>query len=117
MARRAALVSTLEGEIIPRLLLLCRSQMTGSNPGTGADAMTAGDVEEWARLLLAHGPEMADEFAEVLRHRGVTHERIFADLIHQAAIQLARRWESRDLDYPQLLQGLGALRTVVKRYQ
>ena len=115
---RAALVSTLEGQIVPRLLLLCRSQQAGSHPaGSGATAVTAGDVEEWARLLLAHGPEMADEFAEVLRHCGVTDDRILPDLIHQAAIQLAHRWESQDLDYPQLVRGLGALRTVVKRYQ
>jgi MerR family transcriptional regulator, light-induced transcriptional regulator len=113
-----SLVSTLEHEIVPRLLMLSRSARTASDAnGTCANATAPGDVEELARLLLAHGPEVAYEFAEALRHRGVTHDRIFMDLLFQAALQLAERWESQDLDYPQLMQGLGALRTVVKRYQ
>jgi MerR family transcriptional regulator, light-induced transcriptional regulator len=117
-SRRAALVSTLEGEIVPRLLMLCRADSASIAGATGpADATDPGDVEELARLLLAHGPEMAYEFAEVLRHRGVTHDRIFLDLLAQAAFQLAERWESQDLDYPELMQGLGALQKVVKRYQ
>lgn len=113
-----SLVSTMEGEIVPRLLMLCRSERASSDAiGTCANSTAPGDVEELARLLLAHGPEMAYEFAEALRHRGVTHDRIFLDLLFQAALRLAERWESQDLDYPQLMQGLGALRTVVKRYQ
>jgi hypothetical protein len=117
-ARRAALVSTLEGEIVPRMLMLCRSDRAASTTSESSTPATdPGDVEEMARLLLAHGPEMAFEFAEVLRHRGITHDRIFLDLLAQAAFQLADRWESQDLDYPALMQGLGALRTVVKRYQ
>jgi len=112
------LISTLEGEIVPRLLMLCQSisavEVTDNPPRLHQDA---GDVAELARLLLTHGPEMAFEFAEALRHRGAAQDRICLDLLIQAAHQLTEQWERQDLSYPQLMQGLGALQSVVKRYQ
>ena len=116
--RRAALANTLEGEIVPRLLMLCRSART-ANAGDRASSnvMDPGDVAEMARLLLAHGPETAYEFAEALRHQGVPQDRICLDLLVRAAYQLAEQWEHQELSFPELMQGLSALQAVVKRYQ
>lgn len=110
----AALVSTLEDEIVPRLLLLSRLPTDSAECSTAPDP---GDVAELTRLLLAHGPDMAFEYAEALRHRGVPLDRICIDLFVGAAHELAEQCERRNLSHPQLMQGLGALQSVVKRYQ
>ena len=69
-SRRAALISTIEGEMVPRLLMLCRTAgPEQGGAGCTCETADAGDVEELARLLVAHGPEMARAFVEAVRRR------------------------------------------------
>jgi MerR family transcriptional regulator, light-induced transcriptional regulator len=113
-ASHDALIGTLEGEIVPRLLMVCRSVAPAKSASCGgADVMDAGDVQELARLLLAHGPKVASEFVEVMRQRGIAYDRICVDLLVPAAHRLAEHWERRDLSYPELKVGLDALQSVV----
>lgn len=110
--RCAELVGVIEGEILPRLLLLCRS----SGPAARAQpAARTGDDEaaELARLLVAHGANMAREFIEAVRQSGVPYPVICTELLAPAARQLVDRWEQRDLGYGDLANGLDALRAVV----
>jgi hypothetical protein len=112
--RRAALVSTIEGEIVPRLLMLCRAATPArAKPQVGASALEPGDVEELARLLLAHGPGMACEYVEAIRQRGMPYDRICLDLLAPTARQLVDRWEHQDFSYPELTSSLDALHAVV----
>lgn len=114
-SRRASLISTLEGEIVPRLLMLYRSAGPAKT-GVGSTRSATGpdDVEELARALLAHCPETAHEFVETVRQRGVAYDRICAGLLIPAAHRLAERWERRELSYQQLTLGLHALHAVVR---
>ena len=113
-SRRTALVSTLEGEIVPRLLMLCRSADPDSAAaGAASTATDPGDVEELARLLLAHGPELACEFVAAVRERGVPFGRICLGLFVPAAHLLAERWERRELGFADLMRGLDALHAVI----
>lgn len=113
-SRRASMISVVEGEIVPRLLLLygsarpAKTRVGASSTATGPD-----DVEELARVLLAHCPEAAYEFVEAVRHRGVAYDRICLGLLIPAAQRLAERWERRELSYHDLTQGLNALHAVV----
>jgi hypothetical protein len=109
----AALISTLEGEIVPRLLMLCRSSGQSGATAGAADYADPGDVQELARLLLAHGPGLAYEFVAAVRQRGVPYDRICLELLVPAAHRLARQWECREIAYPQVAQGLSALHAVV----
>ncbi len=113
-ARRAALISTIEGEMVPRLLMLCRSagpeQSTTGSPGKTTEPW---DVEELARLLVAHGPEIAWAFVEAAHRRGVTYDRICVGLLAPAARRLAEQWEHRDFGKSELTLGLHGLRTVL----
>jgi hypothetical protein len=112
--RHATLVSTIEGEIVPRLLMLCRSASpVRATPGHSAGALEPGDVEELARLLLAHGPGMACEYVETIRQRGTPYERICLDLLAPTARRLVDRWEQQEFSYPELTSGLDALHAVV----
>jgi hypothetical protein len=111
---RATLISTLEGEIVPRLLMLSRSAGRAmTSAGAASTATGPDDVEELARVLLAHCPDSAQEFVEAVRQRGVPYDRICLGLLIPAAQHLAERWERRELSYQQLSLGLNTLRTVV----
>jgi hypothetical protein len=127
-SRRAALIRTIEGEMVPRLLMLCReagaervragaaaqtSPWTAGPWTTGPGDIEAWDVEELARLLVAHGPEMAREFVETVRQRGVPYESICVELLAPTARRLAEQWEQWDLGYSDLALSLGNLTAVV----
>jgi hypothetical protein len=113
-SRQAALISTIEGEMVPRLLMLCRTASAerdrASNRGCETDAS---DVEELARLLVAHGPDIAWAFVEAVRQRGMSYERICVQILAPAARRLAEQWEHRDLGKSELALGLVGLRTVL----
>lgn len=112
--RRASLISTLEGEIVPRLLMLSRSAGPArTSAGAASTATGPDDVEELARVLLAHCPDTAHEFVEAVRQRGVPYDRLCVGLLVPAAQRLAEQWERRELSYQQLSLGLNALRAVV----
>jgi hypothetical protein len=113
-SRQAALISTIEGEMVPRLLMLCRTagaeQDSAGSPGRTTDAW---DVEELARLLVAHGPEIAWAFVEAVSRRGVPYERICLRLLAPAARRLAEQWEHRSFGKSELALGLDGIRTVL----
>jgi hypothetical protein len=115
-SRRAALISAIEGEVVPRLLMLCRSA-GAERDSAGSRGMTTDrwDVEELARLLVAHGPDTAWAFVESVRQRGVPHERICLELLAPTAHRLAEQWEHRDFGNPELAHGLDGLLTVLLR--
>ena len=113
-SRHASLIRTLEGEIVPRLLMLSRSAGPAKAcVGAGGTATVPGDVEELARVLLAHCPDTAQEFVEAVRQRGVPHDGVFLGLLIPVARRLAERWERRELSHQQLAAGLNALQAVV----
>ena len=113
-ARRAALISTIEGEMVPRLLMLCRTSGPGQNTADSPGKTTEPwDVEELARLLVAHGPEIAWAFVEAAHRRGVSYDRICVGLLAPAARRLAEQWERRDFGKSELTLGLHGLRTVL----
>jgi MerR family transcriptional regulator, light-induced transcriptional regulator len=126
VARRAAdersrlrsLVRTIEGEIVPRLLMGSRTlgavhARTGSARPARAPAPEPADVDELARILVTHGASMACEFVAAVHHRGTPYDRICLDLLAPAAQRLVDGWERQDLSYPQLGNGLEALHAVV----
>jgi MerR family transcriptional regulator, light-induced transcriptional regulator len=113
-SRRSVLVSTLEGEIVPRLLMLHRAAGPAKLSIDVPSATTgASEVEELARALLAQSPETAHEFVEAVHQRGVPYDRICLGLLIPAAHFLAERWERRELGFQELMLGLGVLQAVV----
>ena len=100
--------------MVPRLLMLCRTvgpehTMTGF-PGKTTEPW---DVEELARLLVAHGPDIAWAFVEAAHRRGISYDRLCVGLLAPAARRLAEQWEHRDVGKSELTLGLHGLRTVL----
>lgn len=112
--QRNELISVIEAEIVPRLLLL-----GGSATLLGAKVtppgIEPGDVDDFARLLARHGDEvaLALAFVEVVRQRGVPYDDICLNLIAPTAHRLAQQWEQDALDCTELALGLACLHAVV----
>jgi hypothetical protein len=113
--RFATLVRTIEAEIVPRLLIGCRAS-GGMRASDVCDCSEPDDcdVEELARILVTHGAEMASQFVSVIHDRGAPYQRICLDLLAPAAHRLVAGWEQQHISYPQLGQGLEALRELVQ---
>ena len=113
--RRASLVSTIEGEMVPRLLMLCRTSAAEQyRANCSCETTDRWDVEELARLLVAHGPEAARAFVEAVRQRGVSYERICVGLLAPAARRLAEQWEHQDFGRSELKLGQDGLLKVLR---
>jgi hypothetical protein len=107
------LEGTIEGEIVPRLLISLAASRRA------AAALTAGapepsDVAELARLLLAHEPAIASAFIDMIRQRGTPREHICAQLLAPVARHLGQMCEQHGCDYAQLLVGLSRLHALLR---
>jgi hypothetical protein len=114
--RRAGLVNTIEGEIIPRLLMsVAALNRGGVSFNANQPTAEAGDVMELARLLLAHEPAVAAAFVEIIRQRGTPPERICVDLLAPTARRLGELWEQDACDFAQLTAGLRRLQSLLRQ--
>jgi methanogenic corrinoid protein MtbC1 len=108
------LVRTVEGEIVPRLLLSRRG--AGATPvPANADGLDAGDAAELARLLLLHEIEIPFAYVEAIRCRGVSVQEIYLQLLAPAARRLGLLWERDECDFMQVTVGLGRLHQLLQR--
>jgi methanogenic corrinoid protein MtbC1 len=113
--KRARLVRTIEGEIIPRLVLTRRLVRAQQAPHEREGEVSDGsDVTELVRLLLAHDVSVASAYVGTVRHRGVTLERVCLDLLAPAARQLGTLWEEDECDFMQVTVGLCRLHQLLR---
>jgi methanogenic corrinoid protein MtbC1 len=114
-AKRARLVRTIEGEIVPRLVLARRV-------ARGADAVRAtevkgpddSDVRELVRLLMDHDVSVASAYVAMVRQRGATLETVCLDLLAPAARQFGLLWEKDECDFMQVTVGLCRLHQLLR---
>jgi MerR family transcriptional regulator, light-induced transcriptional regulator len=101
------LVRTIEGEIIPRLMLALQSSPAAVAPeGTATGAATVDDVAEFARLVATHDVTVATAYINALLNRGVLLERIYLELLAPAARLLGEWWKSDVRDFTEVTSGL-----------
>ena len=113
--RLARLMRTIEGEIVPRLIISSRLKVAPM----GAPVMYNGaldelDVKEFVRLLLAHEPGVASAYVDTLRTRGANLEAVCLDLLAPAARELGLLWEEDQCDFMQVTVGLCRLHQVLR---
>jgi len=111
-----SLVRTVEGEIVPRLLLARRQPW--ARPSRVAPKLQAADAHEFARLLLHDDRddiELPFSYIEVLRHRGIEVRDIYLRLFAPAARQLGEMWERDECDFMQVTVGLCRLQQLLNR--
>lgn len=101
------LVRTIEGEIIPRLLLALQSAPAAeASEGIARSTATVDDVAEFARLVATHDVTVATAYVNALLNRGVSLEKIYLELLAPAARLLGEWWKSDVRDFTEVTSGL-----------
>jgi methylmalonyl-CoA mutase cobalamin-binding subunit len=114
-ARRARLVRTIEGEIVPRLVLARRvSRDEGAAQSGYGAAPDQTDVLELVRLLMQHELGVAAAYVETVRQRGATLDLICLELLAPAARELGLRWEYDECDFLQVTLALCRLHQLLR---
>jgi methanogenic corrinoid protein MtbC1 len=114
-AAPAGLVDTIEGEIIPRLMLVHRLRLDGpADAPAGWRRPGPEDVDTLAGLVLAREAGPAFACVEALMLRGVPLEAVYLDLIAPAARRLGALWDDDQLDFLQVTLGLCRLQQIVQ---
>ncbi|CAM5793695.1 B12-binding domain-containing protein [Rhizobacter sp. Root404] len=113
--RMSQLARTIEQEIIPRLMLAHRaaSEPVARSVAPGK-ALTAEDVEQFAKLVLAHDEDVAFATINTLRARDVSVEKIYLDLLAPTARYLGKLWEDDLCSFTDVTVGLGRLQRVLR---
>ena len=113
--RLARLVRTIEGEIVPRLVLSRRESVNAavhkSRQNLVPDEI---DVKEMVQLLLAHEAGIASAYVTAIRERGASLETICLHLLAPAARELGLLWEQDECDFMQVTVGLCRLHQVLR---
>jgi MerR family transcriptional regulator, light-induced transcriptional regulator len=113
--RMARLVRTIEGEIVPRLVLSRRvTKIPQENRAPDRKAPDESDVKELVRLLLAHDVAVVSAYVETVRQRGATLEFICLKLLAPAARELGLLWEEDECDFMQVTVGLCRLHQLLR---
>jgi methanogenic corrinoid protein MtbC1 len=112
----AGLISMVESEIIPRLMLAHRSSATtaplpvaGPNPLLGADT-----TETFARMVVSREPESLIAFVGNLLQAGASLDTIYTELLVPAARRLGDYWDEDSVSFTDVTVGLGRLQQVVR---
>lgn len=113
--RMARLISTIEGEIVPRLVLSRRvTRPPQAARSSDLRSPDQSDVAELVRLLLHHDVAVASAYIETVRQRGATLERVCLDLLAPAARELGTLWEQDECDFMQVTVGLCRLHQLLR---
>jgi MerR family transcriptional regulator, light-induced transcriptional regulator len=111
----ASLAKTIEGEVIPRLMLALKS---AASP-IAALPLFVPTQEQIAELAqLSFGPTDNDsmKYVEQLHARGMSLEAIYLDLLSPAARHLNYLWAEDFCDFSDVTIGLGRLHRIVRKY-
>jgi len=111
----ARLIRTIEGEIVPRLVLSRReAKPVEVVPVPAVRSPDGSDVAELVRLLLHHDVSVASAYVDMVRQRGASLEMICLDLLAPAARELGTRWEEDECDFMQVTVGLCRLHQLLR---
>ena len=113
--RLARLVKTIEGEIVPRLVVSRRLKHPPEPRGMPQnEVLDELDVKEFVRLLLSHETGVAMAYVETVRQRGASLESVCLDLLAPSARELGLLWEEDECNFMQVTVGLCRLHQVLR---
>ena len=104
----SVLVRTIEGEVIPRLMLAHRAEPGFAAAGAADEPLKPSEAEiaEMARLAVAHDLPVTLSYVEAMRARGMTLEVVLLELLAPAARHLGELWEDDRCDFTDVTLGL-----------
>lgn len=124
--RLRQLSNTIEGEIIPRLMVAfdqsTDNRFHEAEDGNGAAGIAAPThfpndaVSRFVDLVLAHDATVACEFVRTLHSQQVSLDRIYLDLLAPAANRLGVMWESDACSFVDVTMGVTRMHQVLLEY-
>jgi len=104
---------TIEGEIVPRLLMAFDSdaKLIAENEVIDTPAQT--DIDEFVRLLLTHDAQIAARYVAEVRSSGVSLPTIYLELLAPAARRLGEMWEDDDCSFTDVTLGVCRMHQVL----
>jgi methanogenic corrinoid protein MtbC1 len=112
--QNSILARTIEGEVIPRLMLAHRVTAPVDEPSQRAVVSASPeDIAELARLVLEHDTAVALAFVDALRNRGLEVEVIYIELLAPTASLLGEMWKADLCDFTDVTMGLSRLQQIV----
>jgi methanogenic corrinoid protein MtbC1 len=112
------LESIIDGEIIPRLMLMHREseEAADGTPKVFADVELAAHVGEFANLVLKFDVDVLAAYINVLRQRGVDTESLLLKLFAPAARKLGEMWEADAIDFVDVTVGTSRLQQLLHQF-
>ena len=104
---------TIEGEIVPRLMMAFESgsELLDQRAPPGEPAIA--DIEEFVRLLLTHDANVAARYVSELRAKGAPLPAIYLDLLAPAARRLGDMWEDDRCSFTDVTLGVCRMHQVL----
>jgi len=115
--RLRLLVSTVEAQIIPRLVIAHRTS-AGAPAAQDISALKPRheEVEDCVKLLLDPGAGPIVAYAEALIARGVTLDSVYLDIFAPAARRLGDMWDHDECTFTDVTIALGRLQQTLRRF-
>ena len=113
--RRIGLIRTIEGEVIPRLVLAHRE--AGEEAAVRDRTVPAPDeenVEELTRIVLTQDDDTAWAYVRAMQSQGIPAEDLFLDLLAPTARRLGDLWVADLCDFAEVTIGLGRLQLAMR---
>jgi methanogenic corrinoid protein MtbC1 len=112
--RLARLATTLETDVIPRLV---RAHAGEPRPEVaGPNAPSEREIEAFTTLVLGAGDAAISANVEAWRERGLSMTSLYLDLLAPAARHLGVLWNEDRCDFATVTVGLGRLQRVLREY-
>ncbi len=116
--RLRLLVSTVESQIIPRLVIAHRATLPGGTPlaAVGPPRARPDEVVDCVRLLLDPGACPIVAFSEELLARGLTLDALYLEVFAPAARLLGEMWLRDECTFTDVTIALGRLQQSLRRF-
>ncbi len=112
----SVLSHTIEGDIIPRLMLALGSR-TADDPTRATPSERLGEsVDEFVHLLLNHDASVATNYVTTLRSDGIPLAALYLDLLAPAARRLGEMWEEDICSFTDVTIGVCRMHQVLLEF-
>ena len=108
-----SLLTLIEGEIIPRLMVAHASLPPMAAPTEGTAVIEAGELEAFGPLVLQVEVDALLLHVEAILARGVAIDTVLVDLLAPTARQLGAFWEDERCEFVDVTMGLWRLQEIV----
>ncbi len=111
---RDILIKTIEGEIIPRLMLTLKDSQEADADDAGFVSPTEQERSNFLWSIMNESAASSRAFVSGLIGRGVSREAVYLDLLTGAARRLGEMWDRDEADFTDVTIGLCRLHQILR---